>query len=195
MEKACTKCGEVKPLSEYYKNGKNGLHAQCKSCAKAQVLAYQHANREEHRARTRRWRERNPEKNKRALRKWAEENPERRRAYLREWKKKNQERVKELNRRWAEANPEKVRANSWVQGARRRGEKPSEETQEYRVILESDPCAYCGAPMEEKEHIIYRGDWHLSVPGWNEWSNLTASCRWCNRSKGRRSLLTFLLEA
>ena len=35
MQKTCTKCGEEKPVSEFYKK-RNGLTSQCKSC----ILAY-----------------------------------------------------------------------------------------------------------------------------------------------------------
>jgi len=38
-EKQCTKCKEVKPLSEFYKHkaGKDGLTSYCKSCIREQV--------------------------------------------------------------------------------------------------------------------------------------------------------------
>lgn len=40
--KTCTKCGETKPLDEYYKDkgGKYGRRSNCKACAKAQEAEY-----------------------------------------------------------------------------------------------------------------------------------------------------------
>jgi hypothetical protein len=42
LTKTCTKCGEDKPLSEYYKhpNGGGGLDPKCKACARAYVAGY-----------------------------------------------------------------------------------------------------------------------------------------------------------
>lgn len=34
-EKQCTKCKEIKPASEFYRRGKNGLQAKCKICKKS----------------------------------------------------------------------------------------------------------------------------------------------------------------
>lgn len=44
-EKVCTFCGESKPLSRYFKNGKNGLHTRCKDCMKAVNETYYQNNR------------------------------------------------------------------------------------------------------------------------------------------------------
>ncbi len=41
--KHCTKCGELKPLSKFYqskRNGKKGVHAQCKLCFSSQIKDY-----------------------------------------------------------------------------------------------------------------------------------------------------------
>ena len=50
-----------------------------------------------------------------------------------------------------------------------------------------DPCAYCGGPARQWEHIepVYRGGAHHV-------DNLTRSCWPCNKRKGTRSLLRFL---
>ena len=44
--KACTYCGEVKPLTEYHKqpNTKDGRRNQCKSCMNSKIQAYRSAN-------------------------------------------------------------------------------------------------------------------------------------------------------
>ena len=44
--KECSKCGETKPVSEYYKNKRlrDGLHNQCKSCSRAACQRYYKIN-------------------------------------------------------------------------------------------------------------------------------------------------------
>lgn len=56
-----------------------------------------------------------------------------------------------------------------------------------RAALRRDPCAYCGAPQEELDHIIPR-----ARGGSDKTSNLTAACSHCNREKLATSLLTYL---
>lgn len=48
-EKTCTKCGETKPLSDYYKkaNTKDGKSYRCKDCVKSAVAEYQERKKEE----------------------------------------------------------------------------------------------------------------------------------------------------
>ena len=58
-EKECTKCGEVKPFSEYHKNKvlKSGLRSECKACKNI----YYKANKEIFTENNKRHRENNPE--------------------------------------------------------------------------------------------------------------------------------------
>lgn len=57
----------------------------------------------------------------------------------------------------------------------------------WRTVLLNDPCAYCGEPSNEVDHIR-----PLHAAGENEASNLTGACKGCNRDKRGRSLLAFL---
>lgn len=43
MSKACTKCGDVKPLSEFYRrsDSRGGFMSQCKNCYKKRCRIYQ----------------------------------------------------------------------------------------------------------------------------------------------------------
>jgi hypothetical protein len=36
----CTQCGKRKPLSEYHRNGDQGLRSNCKVCQRAKVVGY-----------------------------------------------------------------------------------------------------------------------------------------------------------
>lgn len=60
-----------------------------------------------------------------------------------------------------------------------RGERPA--------YLANDPCAYCGGVATAVDHIVPR-----DAEGADNWTNMTASCRSCNSSKGTKSLLIFL---
>jgi 5-methylcytosine-specific restriction endonuclease McrA len=53
------------------------------------------------------------------------------------------------------------------------------------LILRADPCAYCGEPGIDIDHIDAGGTSH--------WSNLAAACRACNRSKHQTPLVKWLL--
>jgi DNA-directed RNA polymerase subunit RPC12/RpoP len=87
-------------------------------------------------------------------------------------------------RRVAERNrPEKRRQTPVLTAEEKR------ERKEYRAILRNDPCAYCGAPMAQYDHIdpIARG-------GSDAWDNQTAACSNCNMEKKATPLLAFLLS-
>ena len=55
--KTCTKCGEIKALTEFYKRkaSRDGLMPLCKTCEKARSKAYYEANPEKAKARFRAW--------------------------------------------------------------------------------------------------------------------------------------------
>jgi hypothetical protein len=73
--KRCNKCGEVKPLDEFYvmRGMRDGHRNDCIACNLAAKRARQAANPEPYRERARRW---------------AKENPERRAAYQAEYRKR-----------------------------------------------------------------------------------------------------------
>lgn len=97
--KACKKCGETKPLTAFYRAGKNsdGHRGSCKECTAVAVAAWRAAN-PDHRARERR----DPEKQREHRRRWNRNHPER-------------------NPRWREKNPEKRKAHDAVRKALKSG--------------------------------------------------------------------------
>jgi hypothetical protein len=58
---------------------------------------------------------------------------------------------------------------------------------EDNAYLLADPCAYCGAPAAALDHIVPR-----FMGGANTNDNVTAACRHCNGSKGKKPLLYWL---
>ena len=63
-----------------------------------------------------------------------------------------------------------------------------EQSVEYVKTLYSDPCCYCGRPMQHIDHIV-----PVAKDGAEYWTNLTAACQRCNNRKRDKSLLDFLL--
>jgi 5-methylcytosine-specific restriction endonuclease McrA len=56
-------------------------------------------------------------------------------------------------------------------------------------ILGSDPCAYCGGPAGEMDHIRALND-----GGRHDIENIIPACRRCNAAKGDMPVLHFLLS-
>jgi hypothetical protein len=68
----------------------------------------------------------------------------------------------------------------------------------FYFALKGDPCAYCGGPASEIDHIdpvptgFGRRRPHGLTAESTDWTNLTSACGPCNFAKGRQSLLEFL---
>ncbi len=120
--KTCTKCGETKPFTEFYKHkiSKDGYRSQCKSCRKQ----YRQENREAINERERRHYQENKEAIKERKRRHYQENKEtiaeraRRRyqenketinEYQRQYYQENKEAIKEYNRQYREENKGLIR--------------------------------------------------------------------------------------
>jgi len=105
--KRCSKCGEVKPVSEFYKQkgGKYGVCSQCKECRKKY--------RKENVGRRTQYLREYYEKNKDKLKKKAEEylkvNRARAKKYQREYYKNNTEKIIEYQHEYYKNNIEEVR--------------------------------------------------------------------------------------
>lgn len=126
QEKKCSKCGEVKEVSEFYKNNKyvDGFASWCKQChAIAKTLWVKnnieksreasrrcyHKHSQEYNKISKQYRDANPLKRKETARKWYENNTDRALAYSRNWRANNQEKVKEMHKSWVKENHEKWR--------------------------------------------------------------------------------------
>ena len=90
--KTCTTCKAVKPLGEYHGNGRGGLRAECKDCARSKAKAkgrdsareaearYRAKHRGELAERQAAWRKAHPERwraiNTKAVKAWRRAHPE-----------------------------------------------------------------------------------------------------------------------
>lgn len=138
----------------------------------------------------REWRERNADCLKKRWQRYYAENRDAIIAYVTTWGKENPDRRAEHRQRWIETNPDKVIEHRRASNFTRRGVPPTSLARDYFKILEGDPCSYCGALMEELDHIV-----PVARGGDGEWDNYTAACGPCNRMKSADSFLSFLLKS
>ena len=89
--KTCTKCGDHKPLTDYYKHTrvKDGRQSACKICRRIVNAKYLAEHREERNAHQREYREKNKEAVTAVRQKYYEKNKEAIAAQKREYQKKN----------------------------------------------------------------------------------------------------------
>lgn len=116
--KACTKCGEVKPLAEYYalKTVKDGRRSRCKSCEKSIALTYFRENRTECLKKCQIRYAADSEKFRKRASDWHEKNKARANKRSRDWKAKNPAAVSEYNKKYYSDNKTegKDRFKEWV---------------------------------------------------------------------------------
>ena len=206
--KKCKTCGEVKPLDQYPKQGRNSngtqrYNSKCKRCACEYIK--KHRNRPE-------VKEREREYHKEYYRK--PEVKERRKEYYKEYIKKyrNRPEVKELRKEQAKRYFSKPNVKERMKEYSKKyyHERYKEYYKEYNSRKHSislglsysinllreykttkkmlkNCCAYCGVYLtpqnEHLEHII-----PISVGGTNTPDNIVCSCAKCNLSKNARPM-------
>jgi hypothetical protein len=133
MERTCKKCGETKPIEEFYlqPGNKNGYNSECKSCKKIYKADYYRKNikliKSKHRIYSqshkqekidyrREWLKNNPEKAKLMSKKSHERNRENILAYLRIYQKTHKNKLNEKSKLWARNHPnkEKIKHQRYV---------------------------------------------------------------------------------
>ena len=138
-EKKCSHCGEVKPLTEFYKRkaSKDGYRPQCKLCysetrkandAKPEVRArINEQNMEYH------WR--NREKRCAAMAKWQKDNW----GQVLEWRAENADKIAVIQRRWIDNHPEKKAASDrrWLEN--NRGKARAQRAKREKAIRRQTP--------------------------------------------------------
>lgn len=174
--KVCSRCGESKPFSDFYKSKPH----TCKQCIKDKQAAYYKRNSEKIKSYVKKWREENPEKCKHYHKEYAEKYSEKERERHR-IKSKNIPREKQLERerRYGSKYPEKIREKQHRRRVRKRNNGEFLILKkELRKIL-SMPCQNCGV----KENITLDHIIPISRGGRHSVGNLQALCRACNASK------------
>ena len=111
--KTCTKCGEVKPITEFGKHAKtrDGLRACCKTCNSIATAAYVTANKDKVAAKRAAWRAANPDKVRAHKEAYYAANIDKVKAYKAAYYASNAEKVKSRSAAWYEANQDRAKAS------------------------------------------------------------------------------------
>lgn len=199
-EKTCTKCGETKPLDEFYREGKDSW---CKECKRIASRAWNAANKERKRLASRSYYTANREAYlARQAEYYAahreEDNARRRRYYL-----ANEGKEKARKAKWQQENTGRIsayrKANPhlhWARAASRRSKAHGftvaiEDFTKADVIKRyGDGCFYCetGA-FEHLDHAI-----PVSKGGPHTLDNVRPSCAGCNHVKSDKTEAEWLAE-
>lgn len=201
-EKICTKCKELKPLSEYFddKRRKNGKAASCKKCAlvmqkewrsknKDKVCAQSkrayYAHREDRIKRVIKWASENPEKHNKWVDDWHKAHRDRGLKSAKKWRENNKDMELAKTRRWRANNPEKARLQVENRRCRKMSAEGSVSTKEWKDLCEKygNKCLCCGAQEVTTDHII-----PLSKGGTNKIDNYQPLCGVCNSRKHNKTI-------
>jgi 5-methylcytosine-specific restriction endonuclease McrA len=177
--KKCSKCGEEKPLVQFYKHPecKDGHRPDCKACNYAGNRA--RFSPEKHREYNRAYRAKNPNKD----REYYEKNKAVLLPKMAEYNRRNWEAYLAKMRAWRKDNPEKVQV--WVRNrrAKLKGLNGSHTIDDIKALLEAQQglCVYCRCDIRESfqvDHIV-----PVAKGGSNDKSNLQLLCKTCNLDK------------
>jgi len=197
--KRCSKCGESKPVSEYWRHTdqQDGLNSVCNNCVRRNRSAeYYAANRDKIKAYRAKYYAANRDKIKASQAKYRAANRGKIKAYQAKYHASNADEKKERKARCraASANEKKERRARWraanrdksaAYGMRRRarkgngGGKATAKQIRARWELYGETCYICGDAAEETDHVI-----PLAAGGMNWPANLRPVCRSCNNVKG-----------
>lgn len=191
--KTCTKCGEHKPMADYYKRD-----AECKVCRRARAKAYRDANldavraqdrerskRRDHKPAQRKYRDANRDKINAKSRAARAADPEAARAKDAAYYRRNPESFAAASRRWKAANPDKLRQYDEQRRARRAGATLGPV--DFRALYAAHPdCYLCGLPLTGETHMDHVIP--LVKGGAHSMDNLRPTHATCNLSKGNRLL-------
>ena len=160
--KKCTRCGETKDVSAFYKDtrARDGLQSYCNACN-----AQWH---QEHSEQAKEYRADHPYLNKRACKKYYAANAER-----------EQQRVS----RWMNEHPENHRAADARRRARKRqaGGTHTAEDIKRQISVQKGKCWWCNKPCSDDYHVDHLIP--LAQGGHNNPSNIVIACPRCNLSK------------
>ena len=203
--KRCSKCGEAKPLSDFYKERKNkdGLARLCRCCSSEKNKAFREKNRETILAKKAVYRLSNKDKLKAVFKEYNDNNKEKRATYVAEnkdkirkyqaiYRAKNKDKVKEWRITYDAANLEKKSARERNRRARKRNAEGSHTAADIRqmLLLQKNKCAVCHTSIAKGYHVDHVIP--LAMNGGNGKDNLQLLCPHCNLSKNAQHPVDFM---
>lgn len=190
--RVCTKCGEGKPLCEFYIRSGRSL-SQCRKCERAAQRSYYKRYSQDIARRVTEWRAKNPESVKAIKARYEERHKEEKRARNKHWEAVNPEKANALKAAWRAANPgyskewasrNRDKVNSYAHNRRAKyiGRYTKADIEaifaRQRGLCANPACRVSIASKFDVDHImpIHRG-------GTNWPDNIQLLCRKCNRCK------------
>ena len=187
MEKKCSKCGKVKPTSEF--SPKRG---ECKKCKCAYRAQHAKENPEKIKEAVNKWRARNPEAVSAMEKRTREKHKDKRNAATAQWRKNNPDKAKAIVASWREKHPGASTTYSKARRANlRNNDGAVRSVNRYAVLRAAQyKCGICGVDISDSFEVDHKIP--VSRGGRTEDSNLHAVCPSCNRRKGRKTLDEYL---
>jgi len=176
--KACSKCGAVKALTEFGpdKRKLDGTKAACRACCRATQNRYRAENTEHVRT-----------IEKRAMASFAQRKPERLRAINLKYARANAARMNEYSRQYRRLNPDKKRAETQRYRARKALAPGSHTASDIRnqLAAQNHKCWWCSKTVPGNgyhvDHLV-----PLHRQGSNGPENIVIACPACNLGKNAR---------
>jgi len=191
--KKCSKCGEIKPLSEFARCAKSrdGLKSECKTCQAERRRRYYAEHAEEERERARRYHAEHPEERRERAHQYRAEHAEEWREYQRQYRAEHPEEVREYDRQYKAEHAEEERERKHARRAREISAPGTHTAADLRLQARAQTdkrgrliCWWCGQPIEgpyQKDHRIPLGR------GGSNWpENIVIVHVECNLSKGTK---------
>jgi 5-methylcytosine-specific restriction endonuclease McrA len=181
--KQCSKCGEVKPLAEFYncKRKKDHLTDWCKGCNKASAQRWNQENKEQYNTNAKLFRERHPETVRVNNHEYYSGHKAENRESGNRWRDANRDKVRESNRLAKKAHPEQRQADDERRRSRKENAEGNYSANDIKKQnkIQKGRCYYCGQKKKLTiDHIV-----PLSRGGSNWPSNIVLACGSCNSKK------------
>ena len=128
--KVCNKCGEWKPLEEYYnrKASKDGKASRCKKCQNKDKIQYNKNNPEKVKESKKRWKE----KNKGYQKQYRENNKEEIKKTKKQHYENNKNKIREMQKQYYESNKDKFKEKR-KEYYKNNKDKEKERNKQYRI--------------------------------------------------------------
>ena len=172
VEKECCACKTVKPVSEFrpYGRGYDFFKSHCIPCERARARAYWEANKEKVKARQAEYRASNIERRRKM--------------------------VRENLARYRKEDPVHFRKARAVSNAKRRKAAVGAGFSQADIDALGNYQAWCCAACFSDIATTYQVDhiWPLALGGLNDAENIQLLCKTCNRSKGKKTPLAFMIQ-
>lgn len=193
--KTCTKCHEVKPVTEFSKDAshQDGLRSRCKDCMSIYKENLYAANKDRYAAENAAYYEVNAKKVKARVAKYNAENQEKVKAGNAKWRSKNMDKVRAYGVKWNAANPESRKIRNINRRARESGCKLSNGLSEKLFKLQRGKCACgCKQPLGDDYHLDHIMP--LALGGSNTDDNMQLLRKLCNLQKHAKHPVEFMRQ-